>query len=114
AGARLPAARACTAAARTAAPRPPVVVLGARAVRALLVPLLRGARRRVARGARDGSGWEERAESDRSGGRGSSPPRDGRSRSAGAAGSRGGAGLVPGGHRRGAGADCGVRALVLR
>ena len=41
------------------------LLLGARALRALLVPLLRRARRRAARGARHGAGRRRRAEGDR-------------------------------------------------
>ena len=61
---RLPAAGARAAARPAAASRAPAVVLGARAVRALLVPLLRRARRRPARGARHGARCGRRARRD--------------------------------------------------
>ena len=54
--ARVPAARARAARCRAAAPRAQALLLGARALRALLVPLLRRAGRRAARGARHGAG----------------------------------------------------------
>ena len=61
----LPAARARAGAAAAAAPRPAALVLGARALRPLLVPLLRRARRGPARAARRGAGGEPRPRRDR-------------------------------------------------
>ena len=56
--ARVSASRARGARCRAAAPRAQAVLLGARALRALLVPVLRRAGRRAARGARHGAGCD--------------------------------------------------------
>ena len=93
--ARLPAARSARAAVAAAAQGPPAVVLGAGAVRALFLPVLRRADRGSARGARDDAGLA-RPEGDRDRRRGAPSARARRSPCPGRAGPRDRPGVVPG------------------
>ena len=83
--ARVPAAGAPAAAGAAAAPGAPALVLGARAVRALLLPLLHRADRGPARGARRPMPGRARPQGDRGRRRGASPARARRSQRAPAA-----------------------------
>ena len=115
AAARPAAPRACAGAVAAAPSRPPPLLQRARALRALLVPLLRRADRRHAGRGRARLG----ARADRPGGDGDRrrrppPARDGRHGRAGCARSGARPRLVSGGDRRGARADPQLRRVVLR
>ena len=110
AAARSTAARAAAGAGAAAPPRPESLLQRARALRPLLVPLLRRARGRAAgRGRARNRAGDDRSGGDRDRRRGAPAARDGRPRGPRCPRRGGGSRLVPGGHGRGARADPRVR-----